>query len=760
MPTLSPADLSVYRAGQPHIRRYVSVAPRTSVYTATISAIVSDADTGGIHQLTLTGGAGVLADVRAGFTVDLGTTAGARDVGQLRVRRTPTGAALDVGETAPGVCPAAVGQHITVRRERRVWRTLPRIVASSVGTAFPNTFTAYADYDIAYTNQNDAIQPHANITTDAAGIPVRPAGFVDVGQSYRTVMLHAGTSVTLAHGAAIAAYAWDVGDGTITVGSPTSAAISARFPAGFRYIALTVTDTNGAAHTRYLPVWTHDAAHPPLTAFRVVRDVRSADAGRAMTLEWFGADASLDAAAFPEGAALCYWEIAQFGASAVGAPASHTDALLGWALRDAETLRIADQARLRVEMGGVSAWLDRSAATPQTLRDPGVTATAWDQMRRLTADRAAHYALRQWSSALDLANFYPSGVTDEAQTVTLDGISVWRAAANAAAAGRVGGIGCDALNGVWLRRDFNHLSATERAARPVVVALTSADWTDADGLTVETERLPRVGMVEARGSAWDGVNTATPYASRAPGRTSGQGASTGRIAVQILPTVDAQTTLNALVGHVYAAQNNPRADIRLRLLHPIDALEPAWDEPVTLTWAAGGLRATAISALACRVTRVEIDHDNPAAPKIVRWTLTPTTSGQPGASVPVTVVTTNPPLDPPLPPVPPDVLTPNTGRIAVFCTDNRVYRTTDFLAASPRWTSVNLAVLANWAGGTLLDFAVDAYSPGYIGGGSAVNGWIVTTAGVQRITDIFGTPALGTATALYGSSPVPIRQIQ
>jgi hypothetical protein len=49
-------------------------------------------------------------------------------------------------------------------------------------------------------------------------------------------------------------YLWDVGDGTITVGSTTTEAITATFPEGFRYVELTITDTNAEEGVTQIPV--------------------------------------------------------------------------------------------------------------------------------------------------------------------------------------------------------------------------------------------------------------------------------------------------------------------------------------------------------------------------------------------------------------------------------------------------------------------------------------------------------------------------
>jgi hypothetical protein len=748
MPSISAPDLAIYRAGQPHVRRFLSVVPRTAVYSAVVSAVQTDPDTGGIHAIDFTGGSGTLADALPGFTLDIGSSAGARDVGMLRLRKAPVAGRFFVGETPPGACAVQIGHHLTARRERRPWGVLPRLVES--GSPFADTFTWYADYDSAYTDQNDAVQPHANISADAAGNPVRPAGFVDAGQPYRTVTLSAVGSVVLAHGAAVTGYLWDVGDGTITAGTATSAAVTVRFPAGFRYIALTVTDSNGKSHTRFLPIWAHDGAYPPLMAFQVVNDVRAADAGRVMTIRGFGADGTWSAAAFPAGAAVCYWEDCAYGGSGTSAPASQTDSLLGWAMADAETLKIADRTVYQVEIGGLAAWLARTPMPPHTLRGLNAASASWDAMRRLTAVRAAHYALRLYANALTLANFHPSGAADEAESFTFAAESVWDAVKQAASAGRVGAAGCDSLGGIWIRRDYAHLNAGDRAARPVTVALTAADWRDEDGLTVETAYVRRVGTVKGRGAAWNGIDAPALYAARAPGRIAADGAAAARLPAQILPSDGAQTVLNALAGHHLAAVN--AADLTIRLTHPIDALEPAWNEPVTLAWAGGGQRGTTLSAGTYLVERVEIAHGTAAdqPPKVVRWRLRAALLGQPGESIPVTTPTVRPPI-PPRPPSPPGGLGANTGRIALFLSDNTLRRTVNFSAASPTWTSLNLTTLSGWGAGTLQDFTVDAFSPAYVGTGTQVNGWLLTTTRVQRITDIFGSPALGTAVALAGS---------
>src|SRR5690606_19940411 len=63
----------------------------------------------------------------------------------------------------------------------------------------------------------------------------------------------------------------------------------------------------------------------------------------------------------------------------------------------------------------------------------------------------------------------------------------------------------------------------------------------------------------------------------------------------------------------------------------------------------------------------------------------------------------------------------------------------------PTWDAVDLG-LEGWTvdegtGNTVTtNFVVDAYSPKYIDGVGAVNGWITTGLYIYRVEDIFGTP--------------------
>lgn len=739
MPTISAPDAATLRQFPQGVRRYLSPAPRVAVFAARVSSgtIQRDAVTGGVIAIpydTVTLGA--YTGVIVGMTLDIGTTAGGAEIGKVRVR-SANAAQILIGE--PPLALAA-GNYLTARYEFRLWQVKPRRYEDTTDAAYPTSFTEFHDYDVVYSNQNMAIPPKANIT--AGGLShVKPAGFVDVGQDYRTVTLSSADSITLAHGAAISSRVWNVADGTIITGTTGSTQITVRFPVGFRYVTLTVTDSNGASSLMRLPIWTHDADNMPLTEFTVTRDETRAGGGREMRFEIFGqADASL----LPEGSAICYWEDADFGGD--NAPSGYRGQFLGWATRDATLFRLY-RSRYSLDVAGAAGWLERFGGFAQTLIDPGRTPTQWHEMQRLTLDRAAHYALRAYTNALSLVNFYTSTVSDEAQTITLGRGSAWGQLVELVR-GYCGTAGCDTLGGIWLREHLSYQSAATQAGATPVISLTNADWTDAEGLVVQQEKSEAVGLVEASGATYIG-GVLTLLASRARGK-GGVGRTT--LPFQVVASQDA---LNARAGRHLARLNNPRPRVRLRLLDNLDAVEPCWNEPIALSSVGENVRGLVLNNARFLLMRVSAEHSNqPGVPaKMVTWTLEATTSGESGITLDVPAKTVTAPRAPRASrgkKTKPLLLSPGMTTIAAPNEDGYVYLTRNFTASSPTWTRYAISGMS----GKLLDFVPDPFSPQYLGTGTAVNGWLVTENEIGHLADIFGTSPTYTVQHTFAAAVV------
>ncbi|MBI1260039.1 MAG: hypothetical protein GC204_21430 [Chloroflexi bacterium] len=728
MPAISPTDAAILRQFPQTVRRYLSVAPCDAVFAAQVSGgmIQRDAVSGGVIAIPYTGvTTGAYTSVIAGMTLDIGTTAGAADVAKVRVR-SANAAQILIAETVENGTAISAGHYLTVRNEYCPWLVKPRRFDDYADAAYPTSFTEYHDYDGVYTSQNAAIAPKANITASGYAL-AQPAGFVDAGQTYRTVSLSGGNSITLANGASLTAWLWDIADGTLVSGTLTFPVITVRFPVGFRYITLTVTDSNGSTGVMRLPIWVHNTDHPPITEFVVTRDETRSEGGRDMRFEVFG---DADTGVIPEGSAICYWEDATFADDP--GPSGYRGQFLGWATRDAALFKLY-RSRYTLEVSGAAGWLDRFGGFAQTLIDPGHTPTQWHEMQNLTLDRAAHYALRSYTNILSLVNFYASGVTDAAQTLDLAKRSVWGQIGELVR-GYYGVAGCDSLGGIWLRRHFNSYSAFEQAGFTADITLSNADWTDAAGWTLPEAKSETVGLVEANGLIFAGGIT-IPVASKARGL---HGVTRVTAPVQ---TVSAQHQLNEQTGRYLARLNNPRQGITLRLLGNLDAIEPCWSEPIAITGAGANVRGLALNDARFLVTRVSVEHSNEPGkpPKVITWTLDGITSGADGITLDVPEKATSAPKPTKASTgkqIQKVLLSPGTGTIAAPNDDGYVYITRNFSAVTPTWTRYSLVSLG--MSGLLLDFVPDPFSPLYLGTGTAVNGWLVTENEIGHLADIFG----------------------
>jgi hypothetical protein len=736
MPAISSGEAAVLRQFPQTVRRYLSIAPREAIFAAQVGgAIQRDAVSNNVVAIPYTSvTTGAYTDVISGMTLDIGATAGGAEVGKVRVR-SANAAQILIGESA---LPITAGHYLTVRREFRPWQVKPRRFETLVDAAYPTSFTEYHDYDLVYTNENSAIPPKANITAGGYALP-KLAGMTDAGQTYRTLTLSGVNSITLAPSVALTAWVWNIGDGILVSGTLSSVQITARFPVGFRYVTLTVTDANGASSLMRLPIWVHDADHMPITEFVVTRDESRMNSGREMRFEVFGA---ADAGVIPEGSAICYWEEAEFEDDP--APSVYRGQFLGWAARDATLFKL-HRSRYSLDVAGAAGWLDRIGSFTQTLIDPGRTPAQWHEMQHLTLDRAAHYALRAYSNLLSLVNFYTSVEDDEAQTINLSKRSLWGQITELVR-GYSGVAGCDTLGGIWLRKHHSYYSAMEQAAFTPVITLSNADWTDAQGLLLPEEKSTAVGVVEATGSLFSGgVTVALASKAYADG-------GVGR-ATMPFQVVSSQDQLNALTGRHLAWLNNPRKSVTLRLLGNLDAVEPAWNEPIAITDAGENVRGLALNDARFLLTRVTTEHSNEPGkpPKVVTWTLEAVTSGESGITLDVPGKVTAPPPPPRSTRgrrVRPLLLSPGTGTIAAPNDDGYVYVTLNFSAVKPKWTRYPISGMT----GTLQDFVPDPFSPLYLGTGTQVNGWLVTTTEIGRLADIFGASPTYTVQHTFAST--------
>ena len=751
MPSYTSPDLTKFTSYPQTVRRYLSIAPRNSLFNCLVNGEPPrDATSNGLFRFNYDNASGVSGLTVPGMTVDIGTSLGDRSIGSVRMRSALDATRVAIEEVSYGKVPIEDNHYASIIDEFLPAPKLPRLVGVKNNAGYVNSFTEYHDYADAYNAENTDIQPQANITISNASLrKPTPAGWVDDGQTYRTVTFSAQYSFTMKTSATISTRVWNMKDGTYTVGTSTSNNVTVRFPVGYRIISLTITDSAGTTHTQYMPIWVHDSSYPPITAFRVTSDNR--DEGREMAFEVFGADSSADLDVIPKLATICYWEDAAFNGE--DPPVEYIDSFLGWSKEESVTIKLHDRSSMTFTVGGIASWLSSFPGFGQKISHAS-TVNRWFKMQNITIDRMVHYILREYTTALSICNFYISGDTTTVRSEEIKKSDIWNQCVEMAK-GNYSSFVADSLNGLWMRQHYSYLELDDRTDVDITMNLSAEHWTDARGLEIGEEYVDKISIVTGTGSYVNGNKNRQIY-SKAPGLVPTHSGGTEEAPYQrLLPGGGvSQLKLNALTGHHYARVNNPRGTVTLNLVGNVDGFERAWGEPITLTWSEENIRGLVVNTEEFLITKVSVTHSNEreAAPKKIALTLEQATIGDPGE-------TYTPPGSPPAPSINvPSINFPGINlptyspfewyntppaapKLTVVAsqttTSERMYRLDDTVNERIEWVEFLTACT-----GQGLRFVSNPFSTLYLGSGSTVSGWWMTTTNFSRVTDVFGTPSV------------------
>jgi hypothetical protein len=714
---------------------------------------------------------GAYTAIKPGMTLLLGSTPLGDQYGRQRVRGPETPAttiSIYVGRSSRGNLDGELtlvdNAYITVWDDRRVWAKIPFI--DSAGGIFK-------DSDLEVSDRTSEPPPVAIMGEGDART-------VATGTLVSTVSFNGQPSYATAAGATITDYLWDIADGTLTFGTLADDFITATFPAGFRYVSLTVTDSNGKSATTERPVFADDLDHTLSFDGFAIDSHRISDAGQQVTIR---ALEDMPRATYPDGTLAMLWS---------REPTATADRdhmlIIGWLdteeanhnagrtglLRDT-TLTIVDVAgRLDTLPGFAQSVADDTTRTgsPAVLaKIPNIT---WNYMVDPTMDLYMHYLLAWHSTALEVTDFYWSGTGTDYQIAikNSDGESLWQQVwriAQAMCPGYV--LTCQAAGRLRVVPDPMLQESADRTA-VVQQALTEDDFSD---LRLTYQRAPRTHWLKtgalvvqssitfnaAVGDAPPTVYLPTVF-SWAPGLTPGQGLGQVDNNEQLAAS---QSVLNQATGHRYARLNAATGLLTLTLIQddaagsavPWSAIEPALKEWVTLTLGAdyAAQRGLTFATARCLPKELNIRYNTSktGTTRTVELTLEPETSGQaaatytPPSSIPK--VGDQPAVIPPT--IPPPDMGLITGQDLVAGIGKfKVYRTTNFTNPSgsggPTWNAVDLT-----GSDEILTWVVDPFSPGYIDGAGTIDGWVATAAKVYRVTDLFGTPGC-TAVVTFANS--------
>lgn len=495
--------------------------------------------------------------VIAGQTMLIGTTAGARDVGKVRVK-SATDTVITVAQNDD--IDWQDGLYLTIQNNYELWSKKPRITESG------GTLTRYIDYDTAYNYQTSRQNP-----VPITGPPA--CAFIDDDTGLATVDFVGEDSYSVAPGKTIGAYSWVFPSGTPSVSSDAGTAAA---PVEVTWdtagghtpylVSLEVTDVapNQTAGTGRRPafIFERTGANAPYSNFEI-SDLSGdfSQGGWEAKFKVFGSVAASD---FPDGAMVVVFAEEWYGntkQSIGGYPGRENIKFVGY---------ITDEAtRVDPGPGNAAGYVTFEASTINGLlknRD-GYTTTleydstpgSWNEVKGLDVDMGAYYVAQWFSTLLTIADVTLSGDTRAIKNQDFPKADLYRQIDDLCSTAIRARLVSDKQGCLHLEINPQFRSSTDRDGIATVISLTSQDWRDV--LSLPRQQEADTSYVECQGKYFNG-SAETPFIAEAPGPASQQEGIeqpyTGFV-------FGSQTDANNMAGYVLADANNEYPDVPLSL---------------------------------------------------------------------------------------------------------------------------------------------------------------------------------------------------
>lgn len=674
---------------------------------------------------------GAIADVQPGMLICFGTAAGLSDLGRTIAKGSSGGAVLLFPRSSQGTVDGCVNLsdniHVTVYDHYPVFAYHPYIN--------PSTGVTYKFSDWDYATYGLHMLPIA-ILENAGGVPYAHIYADDVdGSDILTLTFDASNSYG-PEGASIAAYLWDVVDGTITVGADTDPAITATFPPGRRWISVAVTDDQGQSLTRRLLVVSckDGTAYAPIQAF-----VPGPILQRIEGLEWsFQIAQDVPESSYLDGAALCLFGHDEYD-DVEDALGGSVVKFAGW--HHTEDAGVEAQAtylqrRTTIHCLDTAGRLANLPAFPQIMEASG-TPALWEERSNPDVDKYLLYLWLYHSSAPTLANFSRSGLgaSYPFQRLGSNGGTLFEQIDGRARAisGRYRLV-ADAYGRLKIKVDPWLQESGDRTST-FTVSLGEDDWRRAEWTG---QRPPRFYWYNGSAIVASASTIASVF-NIGPGNAPSQGLQPSDVGEML---VTSQTDCDRVVGQAYQRDNAPQSTFKIDLIHGGDArFEPLDIVQLTMSAETAAQRGLNFTNARCLIQQVETSFEPRTG--IVRRSLVleRETIGTPAVPVIPPAVDTGY-VDPGayfpgdytvFEADPNTVAATHEGGTVVALSDNDLGITINWLNSSPNWTAINGAGYT----GSPLAIALDPFSD-FLGASQsgALGAWLLTTAGLYYSSNI------------------------
>ena len=600
---------------------------------------------------------GSLIYIRNGMTGYVGSAPGLSDLGQVRMKS--AGASSVTFARVSGIT-WNTNVHLTVVDDFGIWGKLPTLQLSTVKM----------DDDVTYVNQNVNMPPVPVFGFDTA-VPLSSGSLqIDATNSYS--LNDDPTTIT--------SYVWGVykngfpsttiiNYGTIS-GSSGSMLGIATFAftqgAGSYDIQLTITDSKGTQATGHRRCYVYAESDPidQIQVNSMTGDRNSggweceitayANSGSAVRERSKVILFSWDNLPLYSGESMPrYGNVAGIGQAYAQLNINYNNRvnMTGW-IKGESIVYNREFSTVKFTVAGPHYWLQQTTG-PSTFLESFVASGSssvpdvWTAIPNLTIDKIAHHFLYWRSTAIEVMDVYPSGVTRIIGGMSASIGSVWEQIMETAQTRMLTYMAADRYGRLFLYQDPQVMPVASRSVIPVIQTLTNEDLMD--DVDLQRTVVNPVSLLEVAGLSMASGSTILMFMSRAPGSLiySRFGANDQNDRL----VVTDQTDANMLSGMLYAKRNNEYASVKFEIAQINRMIDIAPAQYVKYTVSpTDTIREVSIDGLTFLPMRIEYRIDKNGVVS-VGLEAEKATDGIPGYTV---VVPQEPIINIPDPPEPPD----------------------------------------------------------------------------------------------------------
>lgn len=544
--------LNQMRSRPQSTKLYLSIYKPQTIFTARIN----DSNIArGTRTITYDNAVGNWQNIKSGMTLLIGSTAGARDIGYLRIR-SATSSTIVVAEN--GDIAWADNLYLTVKNMWDIWGVYPRIIQSG-----EEDVVFYKDYNIEYSNQNSVLGsfvcagPHraAFLNNGSASIYWSATGTINLR----------GNSVT---------YEWDFGGAYGTTGSNamTPGYITYNTP-GHYVTRLTVTGTGGEIDTTYRYVSIYDrpsvGTSTPILQWGMDEDLsgsRSEGGYTSSITVWENIDDVVD------GAVVILFGDSYYAGNQQSLNNNNSDVFFVGYILGSTIQYDYNTKSCTFQVGSITEYTKSIEGFSISIESVDVAST-WYEMDDLDWKRAIYHYLRWHTSMLYSTDFRWIANNKKVQYFDADRGSLFDAINSFLKSAALASAVADRQGVVWIEEDAqsNYYSTPS-----VNMIIEKQDYIGEPNIR-ENFYNP-VSFIEMGGIAFSGISTGTysPILAGAPNATTpGYRGSSQRISGL---SVENQDDLNRIVGMTYKNRNAkyPNVDYRLQSWYPKIDIAPQY----------------------------------------------------------------------------------------------------------------------------------------------------------------------------------------